>query len=145
MQALFTAYATAVKKPVEDDSGGENISWFELGDADLFPGFAIPLTALAPRTGLRRVGTARIKSAMDKGGASEESLSAAEVSLLRRKSQKSRGNKRLIFRPWDTYWMKSPLPSVAKEPSSPTSSKLTTLLLRSLTIWGWRTISEGRQ
>ena len=26
MQALFTAYATAVKKPVEDDSGSENIA-----------------------------------------------------------------------------------------------------------------------
>jgi len=143
MQALFTAYATAVKKSVEDDSGGENLSWLEFHDADSFPGFSVPLTALAPRTGLRRVGTARNKSAIDKGGASEESLSAAEVSLLRRKSQES--NKRLILRLWDTYWMKSPLPSAVKEPSLPISSKLTTPLLRSLTIWGWRTISEGRQ
>lgn len=85
MQALFAAYVAAVKKPVEDDSGGENISWFELHDADLPPGFAVPLTALAPKTGLRRVTTARTKSAIDKGGASEESLSAAEVSLLHRK------------------------------------------------------------
>jgi len=87
MQALFTAYVTAVKRSVEDDSGGENVSWFEFHDANSFPGFAIPLTALAPRTGLRRVGTARNKSAIDKSGASEESLSAAEVSVLRRKSQ----------------------------------------------------------
>jgi len=87
MQALFASYATAVKKPVEDDSGSEYISWFELHDADSLPGFAVPVTALAPKTGLRKVTTARIKSAIDKGGASEESLSAAEVSLLRRKSQ----------------------------------------------------------
>jgi hypothetical protein len=50
-----------------------------------FPGFAIPSTALAPKTGLRRVGTARNKSAVDKSGASDDSLSAPEVSLLRRK------------------------------------------------------------
>ncbi|KAF9652003.1 hypothetical protein BDM02DRAFT_3090034 [Thelephora ganbajun] len=55
MQALFVAYAAAVKKPVEDDSGG--------GD-----------------TGLRRVGTVRSKSAVDKSGASDDGLSAPEVS-----------------------------------------------------------------
>jgi hypothetical protein len=30
MQALFTTYATAVKKPVEDDSGGGNTALFWL-------------------------------------------------------------------------------------------------------------------
>lgn len=30
MQALFTAYAASVKKPVEDDSGGSEISLFRL-------------------------------------------------------------------------------------------------------------------
>lgn len=83
MQALFTSYATAVKKPTEDDSGSEDVLWFELHDVDLFPGFAIPSTALAPKTGLRRVGTARNKSAVDKSGASDDSLSASEVCLPR--------------------------------------------------------------
>jgi len=52
------------------------------------PGFAVPPTALAPKTGLRRVGTvARNKSAVDKGGVSDDSLSAPEVSLPHRKKK----------------------------------------------------------
>ena len=104
MQALFTAYSTAVKKPAEDDSVGGNILWFKNHDADSFPGFAVPQTALAPKTALRRVGTAR-KSAVDKGGASDNSLTAAEVSLLRRKSR-NLGEINVSCRFWDTYWMK---------------------------------------
>ena len=90
MQALFTAYATAVKKLVDDDSGGENFPWFELHDIDSFPGFAAPPTALAPRSGLRRVGTVRLKGAVDKNGASDDGLSAPEVNLLHRKLQNLR-------------------------------------------------------
>ncbi|KAF9785840.1 exocyst complex component sec3 subunit [Thelephora terrestris] len=62
MQALFTAYATSVKKQMEDDIG-----------------FAVPPTALAPRTGIRRVGTIRNKSAVDKSGAGDDGLSAPEA------------------------------------------------------------------
>jgi len=66
-----------------------------------FPGFSIPPTALAPRTGLRRVGTVRSKSAIDKGGASDDGLSAPEVRALRRKL-KSLGNSLVVLRLWDT-------------------------------------------
>ena len=42
MQALFSAYATAVKKPMEEDSGGEKNLWFKLHDADTFSRFRCP-------------------------------------------------------------------------------------------------------
>ena len=42
MQALFTAYATAVKKPTEDDPGGDNIQRFELRDIKLVSRFCYP-------------------------------------------------------------------------------------------------------
>ena len=44
----------------------------------------MPPTALAPKTGIRRVGTIRNKSAADKSGASDDGLSAPEVSPPRR-------------------------------------------------------------
>ena len=53
---------------------------------EFVPGFAAPQTALAPKTGIRRVGTIRNKSAVDKTGASDDSFSAPEVSRARRRS-----------------------------------------------------------
>lgn len=35
MQALFTAYAASVKKPVEDDPGGDAASWSRLTIVEL--------------------------------------------------------------------------------------------------------------
>ena len=100
MQALFTTYAAAVKKPAEEDSGGDSVFLVQLSDNNSFPGFAVPPTALAPRTGILRVGTIRNKSAVDKNGASDDSLSASEVSLLPRKLQNLRETNILCTGSW---------------------------------------------
>jgi len=56
MQALFTAYATAVKKPVEDDSGGGNILRSKLHDTKLVYRFYCPSNRTCSEDGIKKSG-----------------------------------------------------------------------------------------
>ena len=50
----------------------------------MFPGFAVPPTALAPKTGIRKMGSIRNKGAADRSGVSDEGLGAPEVKSSKR-------------------------------------------------------------
>jgi hypothetical protein len=56
MQALFTAYAATVKKPVEDDSGGENIQRFRLDDIELVCRVCCPSNRTRSEDGVAKSG-----------------------------------------------------------------------------------------